>query len=220
MNYSEKELSYFSEEREDLYPFFNQFQGKILDIGCGMGGFINGLKKINKNKIEAWGIEPNVSEVKNISPQIDNFYQGFFDNVKHDIPLSYFDCICFNDVLEHLYSPEEMLEKVKPYLNNEGYIFASIPNFLFFPNLIDIVINQNFEYTTQGILDYTHIRFFTKKTIIKLFENQGYEIETIQGINYKLFNNMKIYKFLNFITFNRLYDFRFMQFVVKAKLKT
>jgi 2-polyprenyl-3-methyl-5-hydroxy-6-metoxy-1,4-benzoquinol methylase len=219
MNYNQKDISYFSEERGDLYPFFQDFKGNLLDIGCGIGGFINGLKNINHNPINAWGIEPNINHIEKVSPKIDRFLKGTLEEVQKEIPLNFFDCITFNDVLEHLYNPAQILLDIKPYLSKNGYVFASIPNFLFFPNIYDIVVNQKFEYTSQGILDNTHIRFFTKNSIIKLFLDNGYEIEFIQGINFKLFEQMRLYKFLNIIFFNKLYDFRYMQFVIKAKIK-
>ena len=86
-----------------------------------------------------------------------------------------FDYIIFADVLEHLYSPETVLTKAKALLNNEGSILMSLPNIAHNAIIMDL-INDKFTYRKTGLLDNTHIRFFTKKTLEELIVNSGLEI--------------------------------------------
>lgn len=72
------------------------------------------------------------------------------------------------------------------------------------------------KYTDSGTLDYTHLRFFTKKSIVRLFEKCVYEITKIEGINAAA---GKKYKIINALLLNRLKDWKFMQFAIRAKLK-
>jgi 2-polyprenyl-3-methyl-5-hydroxy-6-metoxy-1,4-benzoquinol methylase len=83
-----------------------------------------------------------------------------------------FDYIVFADVLEHLYYPQKVLEKAKELLNYEGSIIFSIPNIAHNVIIMELLENQ-FTYHDVGLLDNTHIRFFTKKSLDKLVEEIG-----------------------------------------------
>ncbi len=92
-----------------------------------------------------------------------------------DYPKEYFDYIIFGDVLEHLNQPEAVLVNMKRYLKPGGMILASIPNIMHI-SVIGDLLNGAFTYQDSGILDRTHLRFFTKGEIIKMFSRAGYEI--------------------------------------------
>ncbi|AZK45969.1 class I SAM-dependent methyltransferase [Paenibacillus lentus] len=80
-----------------------------------------------------------------------------------------FDYIVFADVLEHLYQPQKVLLESKRLLKEEGSIFVSIPNVAHNSIIIDL-INNRFNYQEIGLLDNTHIRFFTYNSLMKMFE--------------------------------------------------
>ncbi|MBT5749698.1 MAG: class I SAM-dependent methyltransferase, partial [Flavobacteriales bacterium] len=86
-----------------------------------------------------------------------------------------FDYIIFADVLEHLYNPETVLTKAKTLLKNEGSILISLPNIAHNAIIMDL-LNDKFTYKKMGLLDSTHIRFFTKNTLEELITNSGLEI--------------------------------------------
>lgn len=92
-----------------------------------------------------------------------------------DYPEEFFDYIIFGDVLEHLNQPEAVLVNMKRYLKPGGMILASIPNIMHI-SVISELLNGSFTYQDSGILDRTHLRFFTKAEIIKMFSRAGYEI--------------------------------------------
>ena len=129
---------------------------------------------------------------------------------------NYYDLIIFNDVLEHLYDPWAILKKSAEKLAKGGKVVASIPNIRHLYTMFDIVIKKDFKYTDAGILDKTHLRFFTKKSIIRMFDECGYKIIKIQGIN-----GMKSFKFkiLNILSFGFLKETSYLQFAVVAALK-
>lgn len=77
-------------------------------------------------------------------------------------------------------------------------------------------MTEDWKYTDLGTLDYTHLHFFTKKSIIRMFEKCGYEITKIEGINAVA---GKKYKMINALFLNRLKDWKFMHFAIQAKLK-
>jgi len=82
-----------------------------------------------------------------------------------------------------------------------------------------LLINKDWQYTDRGILDRTHLRFFTKKSIISTFEDLGYSIECIQGIGdlqYVHPEHVKKYNLLNSLLMNQIEDMKYLQFAVVA----
>lgn len=143
----------------------------VLEVGCGCGGTLMAIKNINPNA-NLYGIELDsgsskiasvVADVKNISVEEENL--GYSEN--------FFDYIIFGDVLEHLYNPWKVLDNIKKYLKSDGVLIASIPNIMYF-NIIKDMLNGNWTYQDFGILDRTHIRFFTRAEIVKMFLTSGY----------------------------------------------
>lgn len=86
-----------------------------------------------------------------------------------------FDVVMFGDVLEHLVDPKTVLEKVRPLLREGGYVVASIPN-IAHASVRVMLLDGKFAYTEKGLLDHTHLRFFTKSRIEALFQEAGYSI--------------------------------------------
>ena len=187
---------------------------KILEIGCGEGLF--GAQLITRQGAEVWGVEPNQEAAKVASSLLFNVQNSVFDaNVQ--LPEKYFDCIIINDVLEHMIDPWEALEIIKRYLKTkESLVVFSIPNFRFWENIIEIFIKKNFIYKEAGILDKTHFRFFTEKSIIQLFLDSGFEILQLNGINA---TGSRKFKLLNTLLFNTIRDMQFLQFAVVVKVK-
>ncbi|MBK9436395.1 MAG: class I SAM-dependent methyltransferase [Chloracidobacterium sp.] len=136
------------------------------------------------------GIEPSTDAAASASQKLDKVIHGTFQAGVTDLEGQRFDCIVFNDVLEHLVNPEIALNDSKKYLSDEGVLVASIPNILHFYQIWSILKEQDWKYEESGILDNTHLRFFTKKSIIRMFEEHGYKVVRIEGINLALGSNI------------------------------
>ena len=89
-----------------------------------------------------------------------------------------YDFIIFADVLEHLYNPEKIIGKCSKFLKNNGVILISVPN-MANNNIILSLLNDEFNYTPTGLLDDTHIKFFTYKSLVKMVNELGYGISYI-----------------------------------------
>lgn len=145
---------------------------RVLDVGCACGASLLSIK--NKFPMaELHGIELDPGSWS-IASKLFEVTQG---NVEQnlDYPEEFFDYIIFGDVLEHLNQPEAVLVNMKRYLKPGGMILASIPNIMHI-SVISELLNGSFTYQDSGILDRTHLRFFTKAEIIKMFSRAGYEI--------------------------------------------
>ena len=209
---------YATADRNVMLSFVPKEARRILDVGCSIGNFGNLLK--SERGAEVWGIETDPEAAKIAETVLDRVICGSFGS-SADLPVGHFDCVVFNDVLEHMIDPYSVLEYTKSILAPGGTIVASIPNVRYFPNIWIVLMHKNWEYTDAGILDRTHLRFFTEKSIIRLFEDRGLKISRLEGINpLDIYDRYAIWKFrlLNAISFKAISDMRWMQFAVVAKL--
>lgn len=187
---------------------------KILDVGCGQGVF---AKNFENRNLEIWGIEINSIEAKEAQKKYHTVIVADVKTGIPQIPEKYFDAIYCNDVLEHLIDPYSTLQELQQKLNPKGVVISSIPNVRYFNNFINFLFKKEWRYEDSGILDRTHLRFFTKKSILRMFEEANYEILQIQGING--YDKSWKFKIINILTFGLISDTRYLQFAVIAKPK-
>lgn len=209
---------YFALTRPEMQLLIPKSSKKILEVGCGAGYFGSEVKA--KIPCEYWGIEPFEEAAHAAAKSLDKVLNVSIDQAFKELPTNYFDCLVFNDVLEHLANPFDVLEKFHSILQDGAKIVSSIPNVRYAGNLKELLVNKDWEYKHEGgILDFTHLRFFTKKSIIRMFEQTGFKILSINGIN-----PIPNYKFLpvNLLTLGLFNDSKYLQFSVLAEksLKT
>lgn len=153
---------------------------KVLEIGCDLGA---NLFKIHNDypKCEVYGLEINEAAVE-IAKHIANVKCGNIDDLQNPFR-EQFDYIIFGDVLEHLHHPEEVVRMCRDMLNENGCIIASIPNVMHI-SVMEELIDGRFRYSDAGLLDRTHIHFFTYREIMELFLRSGYLIQYLDGITF------------------------------------
>lgn len=210
--YSGKAKHYFSSQRKEMISFVPDGIKSLLDIGCGTGSFGSNLKELRG--MDVTGIEPQPSAAETASSVLDRVLQLDVDAGLMSLQGSQFDCVVFNDVLEHLVDPWDILTRVRELLTPGGTVVASIPNIRYMPVLKELVIAGDWRYQRDGVMDKTHLRFFTQKSIAALFEACGYEISVLQGINGLVFPWK--YALLNTLTGGFLQDTRYQQFACVA----
>ena len=186
-NYEEQELvstndksdSYYGNVRNDLIPLIPMDAKCILEVGCAAGMTGRELKKRSGTFVA--GIELNARAAEAAREVLDDVVQGSIEEMELPYSENSFDCILFADVLEHLVDPLSALIKVRHLLKKEGTVVASIPN-VQFHGVIHKLIEGNWTYEKEGILDETHLRFFTYKEIVKLFKDAGYSIQVVEEV--------------------------------------
>ena len=151
---------------------------KVLDVGCACGDF--GYYLSREKNCTVYGMEYDqesiqVALTKNIFQNIHQVDLNVYQTNEHSEYIGQFDYITLLDVLEHTISPEKSLLQLKPYIKEDGYFIISLPNISFGDIKISL-LNDDFEYTDMGILDKTHLRFFTYKTIAQFFTSLNFEI--------------------------------------------
>lgn len=209
-----KSVSYYSYERTEVLPFVPASCKRLLDVGCGAGEFGASIKR--RLNCEVWGVEPLISAAEQASQKLDRVLNAAFTE-ELQLPENDFDVITFNDSLEHFPYPEPPLEYCRRLLTEDGIIVCLIPNVRYLENLKHLLIDADWKYEDEGILDYTHLRFFTKKSICRTFTSCGYEVANITGINPHYWSGWKI-RLLQAVFGTRIEDMKWLQFVVVAKL--
>lgn len=145
---------------------------KILDAGCSEGYLGAYLKSLGHHVI---GVEMNPVAANKAREVIDSVFTGsILEYLSHDISQR-FDAILFGDVLEHIANPQEVLEICQSRLNDGGFIIVSLPN-VAHSCIRAMLLGGRWDYSELGILDRTHLRFFTKEGAADLFAKAHFQI--------------------------------------------
>jgi 2-polyprenyl-3-methyl-5-hydroxy-6-metoxy-1,4-benzoquinol methylase len=177
--YAEYAVHYpLKQSRHSSHDYFRQFAGSghdVLDVGCGEGWFAEELAEAG-NKVVGIDI---LAEPKRAC-SLDAYYQadldaGLGDSVKAALNGQQFDRVLLQDVLEHLRFPENLLTDCRPLVRPSGLLLVSVPNVANITVRLSLLLGR-FNYQQRGILDKTHVRFFTRKTARKLLVDNGYKV--------------------------------------------
>ncbi len=151
---------------------------KILDFGCGTGALGKAVKE-RQNCIFN-GVELDDAAAEQAQKVLDTVY---VHNLNMPRPKKYgakYDCMIFADILEHVINPGGMLKHEIENLTQDGIVIASIPNVAHASIIKDLTFKL-WRYSSAGILDITHIRFFTKMSMCQMFAGCGLKIKLITG---------------------------------------
>lgn len=169
---------YYEYSRPEVREMVQPQAMKILDVGCASGLMASELK--SRLKAEVWGIEVVENVARQAEKKLDKVISKTVEAAAPELPDYYFDTIVLADVLEHLSDPYAMVQALKSKLTINGEIIASIPNVRHWSVLKDL-LEGKWVYEDAGILDRTHLRFFTKSSISQLFADAGFEIHQMKS---------------------------------------
>ncbi len=167
---------YWSESRPHVADLVPSSAERVLDVGCNDGTFGAGLLARRPGR-EVWGIEPHDLDAQTAAGRLTGVAQGFYPEALERVPGT-FDCVSFNHVLEHMVDPWEALRVTKQRLAPGGVIVGELPNVRHLPFLVDLAVRGRFDYVDSGLLDRTHLRFFTRSSAHELFDSTGYVVDT------------------------------------------
>lgn len=150
-------------------------KAKILEIGCASGYFSEILRS---HGMYVYGIEPFSTDALD-NNHVDCFYNGPVESFcieKYQEMQSRFDVIVLGDVVEHLNNPESVLRTLGSFLNNNGVFVVSVPN-ITHKGIQNMLKDGQWIYQKYGLLDSTHVRFFSWRSLRELFIKNGYGID-------------------------------------------
>jgi len=217
MNKTDFNPSYIG-QRSDIQRLISPNTRFVLDVGCSTGVLGACIKA--KTGAQVFGIELSEEMANEALSRIDKVFVGDAEEIVCQGMLDgyQFDTIVFADLLEHLVNPWAVLSKAATYLHSEGIIIASIPNIRHIDTIYHLVLKGYWPYRERGIHDRTHLRFFTKRNIVELFENAGLSIDTIET-NYRIVEKPhQINRFSKFFAFPVIRNFLAFQYLIRARL--
>lgn len=148
----------------------------VLDVGCATGYFARELRKKN---CATWGVEIDKKAAREARKYCEQVYVCNLNEEKElPFPQKFFDYILFIDVLEHLVEPGKALMLVKKYVKDSGSLIVSIPNVAHISVRLNLLLGR-FEYREIGIMDRSHLRFFTKKSLLRMFAKTGLVVHNL-----------------------------------------
>jgi SAM-dependent methyltransferase len=173
---------YHDNKRVEIASFVNEPPGLVLDIGCG-GGATGRLIKQKFPGTRVVGIERNPNAAEHAREFLDQIICENIDTVQLGAHLgnARFDLVLLLDVLEHLYDPWRSLLHIRDWLVPGARVLASVPNIRNLVTLDDLASGQ-WNYDENGVLDITHVRFFTKVSVKQLFEETGYTVFALEPL--------------------------------------
>lgn len=153
---------------------------KVLDVGCSNGNFGEALAHFKGCRVD--GIEPDDGDSKLAQSKLRKVYNTTVEQAIDDIKTDgkKYDHIVFLDVIEHLFDPVSVLESLSSILGKNGSVIFSIPN-MGHQSVRIMLLRGDFEYGETGILDNTHMHFYTEREINNVFNNAGYEVTSLKG---------------------------------------
>ena len=173
-----RERSYFAQERLEVISLLPRIQGKaFLDLGCGEGGLGRQLKARGSGPVV--GIEAEAQAAAEAARHYDRVYTADLDRFAPPFAAESFDHLICADILEHLQDPWSLLARFRPALRLTGTLVASIPN-VGNVDTLGQLLRGRFGYVDWGVMDQSHLRFFTRHGIEEMFCRAGYVIDEIR----------------------------------------
>jgi SAM-dependent methyltransferase len=174
-----KRFDYAFSERPEVASLLPKQYATVLEIGCSKGGFRSNLDPA----VEIWGVEPDDLAASQARSRGYKVLAGRYEDVAAECPEHYFDLIICNDVIEHMADHDKFLADIKMKMKRNGYLVGSIPNVRHFGNLFRLLFQKDWKYEDRGVLDRTHLRFFTERSLQRTFSVHGYVVDELRGIN-------------------------------------
>ena len=170
---------YFSHERSSLRKLIAGLNHSVLELGCASGKLAASLVESGQ-ATAVDGIEFNSSAAAAAEGTLRKVYCADLNTFDFEVLEAQYDVLVAADVLEHLIDPWRVLRSAIDRVQPGGQVIASVPNVRYHKVIADLIFRGDFRYTPSGVLDRTHLRFFTRKTVRQLFSGSGLtEIEVL-----------------------------------------
>lgn len=171
---SDGDKVYYSLPRHNLIKMAGVPLGRVLEIGCGAGVTLAIAKQCGASYVCGVEISPAAAKEARQHPDIDAVFEGSIETDNFPPISEPFDLIIASHVLEHLVDPWVATRKLYQLLKPGGIFIGAIPNVRHASVVLPLLTRGHWEYQPSGIMDWSHLRFFSKHGIRKLLLDSGF----------------------------------------------
>lgn len=152
---------------------------RVLELGTATGYFSKALTQ--ELGCEVDGVELDPEMAREAKPWCRKLLVGSLDQLvlSEHFPIGAYDAVVCADVLEHLVDPSRVIKQLPALLSPRGVVLVSVPNAAY-GGIIAELMQGDFRYREEGLLDRSHLRFFTRKSVTSLFEGHGFAVESLK----------------------------------------
>lgn len=170
-SYIDKSESYFSHARKEIATLLPSQCGRVLEIGCGSGATLGWLRQSQRTS-HTVGVEIAEAAANDAKTNVDEVYCLDFEHSELPSKNADFDVILCLDVLEHMVNPWGAVDRlVGRYLKRGGVLVVSLPNVRHYSVVLPLLFKGRWDYEDAGLLDRTHLRFFTRDSALGLLSH-------------------------------------------------
>lgn len=152
-------------------------KSRVLDCGCGMG---DNARQLRARGCAVTGLTISPAEREAALAYSEDVHLADLDQGLPQTIQGPYDVVLMSHVLEHLLNPEQLLEDCRGILTPGGLLIVALPNVLAYATRLSFLLGR-FEYTSGGVLDETHLRFYTFRTGRLMLERCGYRVVLAKG---------------------------------------
>lgn len=187
--------SYYRGIHQKVFDMVPLGAKRVLDVGCGTGELGRKLKAEKKVE-QVVGVEIVPEVALEAKEKLDKIIRTDVESVRLDSFTKYFDCIIMSGILHHLRDPWTVLKRFRNYLKDDGCLISSVPNVAHISVIKDLLAGK-WEYKNEGILDVSHMKFFTFEGLTEMFHTCGYKgVEVEEDIDGLTPDNVDLVKVL------------------------
>ncbi len=182
--YDAKAAGYFASARRGWIDPMPLNPGlSVLELGCGAG--VTGALALSQGKCGAWvGVERHGAAASEAAQVLTRVIEGDVDGLDLPFAEESFDLLVMGEVLEHLPDPDATLRRLVRFLKPSGEALASTPNIGHWRIIAGLLVGR-FDYAAQGVMDRTHLKWFTPRSLRGAFEQAGLVDVSVQALGWK-----------------------------------
>jgi 2-polyprenyl-3-methyl-5-hydroxy-6-metoxy-1,4-benzoquinol methylase len=161
---------------EDVLRGLGAISGRLLDVGSGAGSWGPRLREAGAGELVA--LDPAAAAIEQANARYDRAVVGTIESAQlADLGGEPFDVIVAADVLEHLVDPWRALRTLRSWAAPGAILAVSVPNMRFYRLVGNLVMRGEFEYELFGVRDWTHLRWFTRRSLARMLTASAWEPE-------------------------------------------
>lgn len=173
-------MDYYEGANHKLLALVPPTATRILDIGCAKGHLGAAIKAKNPNAT-VWGIELVPEVAREAKTRLDHVLVGDIEKMDPlPLPEGHFECVTCGDVLEHMIRPDKVLARLKAHLATDAKLLCCVPNIGHWSVIMGL-LQGRFDYADKGLLDRTHVSFFTPQTLREMLWDAGFIVISEEG---------------------------------------